>query len=295
MQRSIAIITNPAAGKKDNILAIINEVLPPNQYRWDLLITKQAGDAKLFAQQTLKKHYDIIAVHGGDGTVTDVASVLAKQAIPLAIIPGGTANIVAKELKIPLEVTKAILLLKEKTVHTVAVDMGEANGTPFLNRLEIGVLAKMILEVNASSKKRYGQFAYTIEAVKQFIHTPTASFIIVVDATPYTFNARSIIIANTGNLGNSKLALNPLIDITDGLLDVIVIGHSRFKAFFSWFKTQFDNSSPSGHLYHLQAKNITIKYKQPQKIIMDDEELQADSLTLRVLPNVLTIVVPKAD
>ncbi len=100
MGKRVRVIINPAAGQDEPVLGILNSVFHPAGVEWDVAITLKAGDAKRFAQQAVEEGIEVVAVYGGDGTVAEVASGLIGSEVPLAIFPGGTANVMSVELGI---------------------------------------------------------------------------------------------------------------------------------------------------------------------------------------------------
>lgn len=105
--KKIHIIINPASGQDEPILSYLNTAFRDSGIEWDVSITKQDNDATKFAHQWLGK-VDVIGIYGGDGSIAEVAQVLRGKNTPLAIIPGGTANVMAKELGIPLNTSEAM-------------------------------------------------------------------------------------------------------------------------------------------------------------------------------------------
>jgi diacylglycerol kinase family enzyme len=101
MSKRIVVIANPAAGQDEPVLGTMNKVFGASEYKWDLWLTKQGGDGKRLALQAIEEAADIVAVYGGDGSVREVASALAGSDVPMAILPGGTANVMSVELGIP--------------------------------------------------------------------------------------------------------------------------------------------------------------------------------------------------
>ncbi len=106
MQR-IQVIINPRAGQDMAILSVMNEAFQAADVRWDVSITNQAGDATRYARLAVEAGVDLVAAYGGDGTVMEVASGLVGSAVPLAILPGGTANVLSVELGIPGDLAAA--------------------------------------------------------------------------------------------------------------------------------------------------------------------------------------------
>src|SRR5689334_18509397 len=92
MYKRIHVIVNPAAGKDTPILGTLNKTFADTGIDWDIFVTKGAGDAHRLAKEAASAGVDAVAVNGGDGTVMEVASGLMNTNVPLAILPGGTAN-----------------------------------------------------------------------------------------------------------------------------------------------------------------------------------------------------------
>jgi len=75
--------------------------------------------------------------------------------MPMAILPGGTANVMAKELGIPLDTAAALELLKDKNHRLKKVDMGLMDGLPFLLRVNFGLMTAMVLEADRRASRRH--------------------------------------------------------------------------------------------------------------------------------------------
>src|SRR5450432_3256127 len=141
--KKIHIIINPAAGADEPILSYLNRVFNGTDIVWDISVTHKEGEVFTVAKQLIGK-VDLIAVYGGDGSVMEAARALHMSDMTLAIIPGGTANVMAKELDIPLDSIEAIRLLTCEDHIVKKIDMGLVNGYPFLIRVNLGVLSDMI-------------------------------------------------------------------------------------------------------------------------------------------------------
>ena len=162
--RKIAIIVNPAVGQDKPVLKIFNDVFTRNNIDWDIFITKKSGDAKRFAYDASENGYDIVVAHGGDGTVKEVAHGLLGKTTPMAIIPGGTANILAIELNIPFDVASACNLISNcKNIKTI--DTGNINNEFFILRVGMGFEADMVRGATRSLKNMIGGFAYGLSAL----------------------------------------------------------------------------------------------------------------------------------
>src|SRR6478752_6280044 len=101
--RKIHVVINPVAGQDTPILNVVNRVFQESDVEWDVSITKKSGDALKQTRQAVKDGADVVAAYGGDGTVAEVASGLVRTKTLLAILPGGTANVMSIELGIPTD------------------------------------------------------------------------------------------------------------------------------------------------------------------------------------------------
>ena len=111
--KTIHIIINPASGRTEPILSIINSAMKEAGIHWDISVTKEKGDGLQLAKAAVKQGADVVCVYGGDGTVMEVMSGLMGSEVPLAILPGGSANIMASELNIPQDLKEACKLICE--------------------------------------------------------------------------------------------------------------------------------------------------------------------------------------
>jgi len=104
----------------------------------------------------------VLAV-GGDGTVSAVASGLIGSEVPLGIVPAGTANILADELNIPLDVEQACQLLasRHRTVHLDAMWVGQH---PYFTHVGVGLDALVMQDTRPDTKRRFGRMAYVLTA-----------------------------------------------------------------------------------------------------------------------------------
>ncbi|MFA9289333.1 MAG: diacylglycerol kinase family protein, partial [Weeksellaceae bacterium] len=231
--------------------------------------------------------------YGGDGTIIEVAKALYKSRIPLGIIPGGTANVMAKELHIPINSLDAIKLLTSRRHKIKAVDMGMCNSTPFFLRLTMGDLANMTRKTTRDLKNKFGQLAYGIAALQHLGKNAGAPYELQLDNKKFTAEGTSIMITNSGNVGIEGTSLIPSINIADGYLDVILFKNTDISTLASLAGSILMQNKPEGIIAHWKAKKIKIRSKSSQFVVHDDKITETKSLTVAILPKTLRIVVPK--
>ena len=156
MAPRIHVVINPGSGKPKPILHTLNAVFRPRDIEWEISLTRKSGDAERFARQAAENGADIVAAYGGDGTVMEVARGLMGLETPLAIFPGGTANLMAVELGIPKDLSKAAELAvnEHSTIHSI--DVGRSGAGYFLLRVGMGFPARKVEYADGELKDRFG-------------------------------------------------------------------------------------------------------------------------------------------
>jgi diacylglycerol kinase (ATP) len=175
--KNAILISNPLAGIRSahrsrrihEAIAILRQAGIVAQVQF----TSSAGDGKQLASEAVKQGCDLIIACGGDGTINEVINGLAPSQVPLAILPGGTANIVAKELGLPGRIVKAAKQLPSWCPCRVALgrasweESGSTRQRYFLAVAGVGFDARIISQLDVAMKLRIGVVAYVLEAVRQ--------------------------------------------------------------------------------------------------------------------------------
>jgi diacylglycerol kinase (ATP) len=291
MPKKIDIIINPAAENKEPILSVLNKVFCETDADWHVHVTKAAGEA-FSITKSLREQTDLIAVFGGDGTVMEVAQALHGSNTPMAILPGGTANVVAKELQIPLITEEAIRLTTDNYKIT-EIDMGLVNGTPFLIRVNLGILADMVTEASPEMKETWGQLAYGITAFS-IMQQDAKTFRLILDGEEQEQEAVALTVTNVGNIGRKGYAFLPGISITDGLLDVIALDKADFASVLKVTGSMLFQTE-STVLKHWKVKEVIIKMEKEETFLCDDVTNSASELRIQVSPKSLKVLTKKDD
>lgn len=287
-------IINPAAGQDQPILKVLNAALQAAEVEWEVFITKAAGDGQRMAQEAVAAGADLVIVHGGDGTVMEVASGLIGSQVPFAIIPGGTANVMSLELGIPNDAAEACALAVNPEAALRVIDMGQVGDHFFLLRASVGFEAAMVEGADRELKDRLGVFAYAFSALQTLSDPPVARYQLTLDGEEVETEGLACIIANSGTMGipGMTLSMAPGIDIGDGLLDVVVVTRSDLPGIASLIAKVVSGSENSNALQRWQVREATISADPPQPVQVDGELLPKEPITARVLPQVVRVIVP---
>ncbi len=293
MFKHIHFIINPAAGKEEPILSYIHKVFHDSDIDWDISVAKKGKNVRDIAGSLINKT-ELIAVYGGDGSVTGVAAALHNSPTPMAIIPGGTANVMAKELGIPLDTVAALELLRDGHTIIKPIDMGMVNDQPFLLRVNLGVMADMVINTDRRSKDNLGQFAYGIAGIKTLADAEPVKYILTIDGKTTEEEAVALTITNSGNTGIGSFALQPGISITDGLLDILLLSNTDLSTILKLAGSTILQSETDA-IKHWTCREVIVTMPKEQSFICDDTEMSASELKIKVAPGSVNIVIPTSD
>jgi YegS/Rv2252/BmrU family lipid kinase len=251
------VVINPASGQPQPVLHTVNLICRELGVDWDASITKESGDGHRFAQEALAADVDVVAAFGGDGSVMEVASALMGSQVPVAILPGGTANVMSVELGIPQDLTQACQLACGQNSTTKTVDMGQVGERTFMLRVAIGFDADHVIGATREMKDRYGELAYTISALQQMEHPTTARYQLTLDGESYEVEGVTCRLDNSGNFGHG-LSFSKKTSVSDGLLDVTIVRDLGHASRWSLLSDAVGHGTPdSDAFHHWQAREIT--------------------------------------
>jgi YegS/Rv2252/BmrU family lipid kinase len=233
MKSSIVIICNPAAkGLSRKRMERASHFLKSRGYNVLMLFTERKGHAKELAQEAAKKSPSMIIAAGGDGTFNEVINGLAGSEIPMAILPLGTTNVLAKELNIPEDVDGALEAAIKGNPKTIS--LGKITATHpsspvtryFVLMAGVGFDGEAIFNVNDTLKKLSGKGSYIYSGIKTLIEFRPGELVFHIDGK--TFSGYTAIIGKASKYGGHYM-ITPDVKLTDPFLSVCIFkGRKRF-------------------------------------------------------------------
>lgn len=186
--RKAALLYNPDSGgnvaRRRRELQSSLEVLRNGGVEADLMLAESRDHAQEQVRQAIASGCDTIFACGGDGTIHNVAQVLANSAVALAILPMGTANALAHDLGLPLSIVGAAeaalraVPLRVALGHVTYVDLqGSSDARYFLIAAGVGVDAHLFYKLHTVTKKRMGMAAYYAKAWDLWFTYPMTRFV----------------------------------------------------------------------------------------------------------------------
>jgi diacylglycerol kinase family enzyme len=193
------------------------------EHGWDeplWLETTPGEPGQAQARAAAEAGADVVIAAGGDGTVTACATGLAGSGVPLAIIPAGTGNLLARNLALPMDRQEALRVALEGTDRQI--DVGLANGVPFLAMAGLGLDADMLGSTSEAAKRRFGYAAYVVSVFRHLRDRPIRAIVTAGQDPPEQLRTSGIIVGNVGWL-QGGLPLFPGAEPDDGVLDAVVL------------------------------------------------------------------------
>lgn len=288
----LPVILNPASGPDLPVLKLLNRAFRAAGVPWSLHLTQAAGDARRLAHDLAEAGAELIAVCGGDGTVKEVAAALAGKTVPFAILPAGTGNALARELGVPINLEAAVALACNPA-HTIRpVDMGRVGEQVFVLRASMGLETELLRSTERELKDQLGQLAYPLTALQRLSSVPFTHYTLTIDGQTITTVGVQCTIANSAQMGVGGLALAQGADVSDGLLDVIVLSAVDWAALATLATSNLLGANTGMEIQHWKGREITVHADPPQAVAFGGDVIAQTPVTATVLPGALRIVVP---
>ena len=218
----------------------------------ELALTERSGHAAQIAA-TRGSEFDVVLTLGGDGTAMEVAGALAWSGIPIGVLPGGTGNLLARALGVPMRVEKAVPALLGGTLKRI--DLGVIQGHRFAVAAGVGIDAAMVEETPRWMKHRLGVLAYTLIATRAALRAVLRRRFFLarveVDGEVIERRAAAVMFANFGAILEDRIAFGPGIEVDDGVLDCCIFSprHLRDALRIMWRVTRRDFRPDPSILY----------------------------------------------
>lgn len=257
--------------------------------------TTGAPDERIgdIVRAAVERGCQLVVAVGGDGTVSEVAGALAGGEVPLGIIPAGTANVLARELGIPVDVDAAAALLAGE--HRVAqIDGMEVDGRIYVLQIGIGIESIMIRDTPREAKRRFGRLAYLWTAFSRMLGFSGRRFTVVADGERTRPRAVQVLIANGGTLGLQPLRWGPGISPQDGVANVVIVSSRTGLDYLKivWAALLGRHRQSPNLRYLTASRSIAISSDQPLPVQADGEIIGNTPVQVRVAPGAVRVVVP---
>lgn len=292
--RRASLIFNPVSGQgnAEAQLATIKDLLEPH-IALAIYPTSVEVGAEQLTREAVAQGTELIIASGGDGTVSEVASVLIGTGIPLAVIPRGTANAFANGLGLPTTIEEACIAILQGA--TLTIDTARCNDKAMLLLAGIGFEAETVQEADRKLKNEFGILAYILAGLDRLQNLVPFTAEITTENEKFTVSAAAVTVANiappTSILAQGVGQTKP----DDGLLDVTILTPSDALEALANAIELFESGlihqpTESHHIGYLRAKQVQVTTNPPQAITIDGEMAGETPTTVEIVPASLTVV-----
>ena len=301
--RNAVIIHNPLAGggrrRRAQQLEAARRVLAGAGIEAELEATTGVGTATMLARRAVEQGRQLVVVCGGDGTVNEAVNGLAGSQVPLAVLPAGTANVLAKELGIPWDIPRAARLIPEGTLRRVALgvavplEVGTARRY-FLCVAGAGPDGEMVYSLDPALKLRAGIVAYWLEGFRQLFRYRFPRF--RVTAAGREIKATLVIVGRTKHYGG-PFRITTGAELFDDQFELAVLttrNRWRYLAYLPALWLDRLRRMDDVHFWKTASVRCEPLGDGPVYAQVDGEPVGRLPVEFSIVPDALTLVVPEA-
>jgi len=246
--------------------------------------------------RVLADGHDLVVVGGGDGTVSYAAGRVAGTNVVLGVLPLGTANDFARTLEIPNNLAEACATIAEGKV--VDIDLGRANGEPFLNVASVGLSVSVTEALSPRLKRYIGPLAYSIATLTAYArHKAFRARLEFPDGDHEPMELDDLLQVAVGNgrhYGGGN-TVSPTAGIDDHTLDIYAILAGPVREHVSIARLLKDGSFiKHDRVYHLTTRRVRLVTEQPLPVNLDGEIATTTPADFTIQRNAVHVVVPQS-
>lgn len=288
--RRVLVVVNPLmAWRRRRLLAEVLRQLDGLAAAIEVREARYPGDAEALAREARGRH-DVIVAAGGDGTVNEIVNGLAGAGMPLALLPLGTANVLAAEIGLPARPRRLAELIargRPRPVH-----LGRVDGRRFVMMAGVGLDAHAVAAVASTLKRLAGKPAYGVALLWQLLRYPCPLREVSVDGA--VWRAAAVIVAN-GHFYAGRFVCAP-----GARLEVPGFHVCLFLSPGRWRAVRYGVALLLGRLHRLadyrvvEARRVVIQGPPGEPVQADGDVVAALPVEITVAPEPLNLIMPGA-
>ncbi|MFT9848572.1 diacylglycerol/lipid kinase family protein [Aneurinibacillus sp. REN35] len=283
------VIYNPVAGQ-EIISQALGEVAMSLQEKWD--ITLRPTLCKAHAEKIAYEEgagYAVVVAAGGDGTIHEVVNGLMRldHRPTLGILPAGTANDIARTLRIPLDLLAACQFMKQ--TEACAIDIGRYGKRHFVNFLGVGLISTVSNEVKNETKTYLRHFTYYLKSLQHFQGDNLFNVVLTTETEKIEKEAVMVYVANGQSIAGMELFTNN--ELNNGTFEVIVVENVGLSEIVS-VMSSYLRREPFEHeaISRYKTASFTLECTPPQLIDTDGEKHGQTPVKVTLLPRALRVI-----
>jgi YegS/Rv2252/BmrU family lipid kinase len=299
----ITLIYNPTAGALRRDTAQLERLVAALQERGLLVTlapTARAQHATELAAAAVAAKSDCVLVCGGDGTINEAAQSLVGSDTALAIYPGGTANVLAKDLRLPRDPRALATLIAGHQLRTIsagkACKHAQGNTEPvwqryFLLMAGIGLDATIVQNVDLNLKKQLGIGAYVAAGLDFLARLPLTPFSVTFNG--HKHESTFTVISNAASYA-ACFTIAPGANLADGQFKVCSFNSQSRLAYLGYALLSLNGShTRSGGVLYQEAQQLSANSNDAALVQLDGEVVGHLPMRFEIVPQALRIVAPR--
>jgi diacylglycerol kinase family enzyme len=285
------VIISPGAGKGDHgaVRETIARQFDATRIEYEIHELLGADKPGEFVRARLGDGFDLVVAVGGDGTVSGAFDGLHGSSIPLAIIPTGTGNLIAREFGIPTTLEDAVALLTG-TPRSMRIDAMKIGERVYVLNAVVGISAAVSAGTTRKSKRRLGRLAYSCNG-RQDVPIRAALARCYGRLARNAYRAVEVAISNCGILAKTLYPNGPEILSDDSHIDICILGMSTRLDYVRYLLGIISGRRAKAQFLAAE-KTVAITSRFPLTAQADGDIIGTTPLNAEVLPGALTVLVP---
>jgi YegS/Rv2252/BmrU family lipid kinase len=293
--RRATIIYNPVSGRnmfRGRRVRKMIELLEGRGISTNAAATFGPNTGANLAREAISDGSDLIICHGGDGTLNEMLAGVAGSSAKLAVWAGGTANVTARDLRMPQRLGRVADVIAQGRTMEISLGMARNDGVSryFLMFAGIGLDASICRAVNPELKRLTGQIAFWVSGIKHLVAWREKPFSITVDGEIYE-SGFSLVANGKGYGGGIVMAPGARLEEADFQVFIMPRGLSRFAYIRALINAVAGRSAGTrGRL--VRGADVTAEGRAETWVQVDGEPIGTLPMRFSIVPRALSIIVP---
>jgi diacylglycerol kinase family enzyme len=293
------LITNPAAARTtEEGRRTVGRVFEAAGWTIEHVITQAPGDARRLATEAVNAHFDSVVVFGGDGTTMQAAAALVGSDVALGLIPGGTGNLLAGNLRIPGAPVPAARMIAEG--RSRRIDLARVQRPDGVHYFAVaggaGADARIMGETESDSKRRWGIGGYFATLFRVLPEIRSIPYRITVDGEAFVTPAAVALVLNCGELIPPLFPVRRGVRLDDGVLDVVAVAvdspWGAARGILRVVQNLVLDTGSTRYLMYARGREVTIAPDEVQPVQFDGDTAGTTPFTATVVPGAIRVMAP---
>jgi YegS/Rv2252/BmrU family lipid kinase len=298
-KQHVFVVMNPKAGnagQSDILREALAKHFPAPAWTVEIYETTGEEDIAQVCRDACANGATLVIAAGGDGTVGSVANGLIGNPVPLAIVPLGTGNDLARILGIPLDLEAALEAVAADPL-LVEMDALKVGDQYFLSNVSVGISPHIMDETSSAQKQRFGLLAYVWTTIRRLKLFRRRRFHLTIDGESRVVRASEVLISNTTLLQSVTQVFGPPENLHDGQLEVYLVTAQTLGDYVRVAWNVLLGRPTRKEIEHLTMKrSMTIESRGRRRLVQADGEVIGHTpVTVDLEPRALRVAMPRPE